>query len=157
MVFDKLLFNSSLHFATNSLWRDRISCELYLGMPFPLFCRKGGQLTGQPTGQLRIGNRGGTRIAGYTSWMWPPSRWRSLPAHTQMFKSQLQSEGTMTFGSAWPRVHDLRTWIVSQQTQNLNVTFPESPLKVSSLWTYFGHFGYVRINHAKIVLSHNVL
>ena len=47
--------------------------------------------------------------------------------------------------------------VYSQQTQNLNVTFPESPLKVSSLWTYFGHFGDVRINHAKTVLSHNVL
>ena len=47
--------------------------------------------------------------------------------------------------------------LTTQQTQNLNVTFPESPLKVSSLWTYFGHFGDVRINHVKTVLSHNVL
>ena len=45
----------------------------------------------------------------------------------------------------------------AQQTHNLNVTFPESPLKVSSLWTYFGHFGDVRIKYVKAVLSHNVL
>ena len=51
----------------------------------------------------------------------------------------------------------LRVDVSTQQTQNLNVTFPESPLKVSSLWTYFGHFGDVRINHVKTVLSHNVL